>query len=338
MKLGEIARRLDCDLEGSGETEITGVRGLDEAGPTDLSFVANRKYTPKIKTTRAAALILSRELPKPQQATLRSDDPYTAFAQALKLFYQPPSPKPGIHPAAVIAPTAKLGQNLSIGPYVVIEDDVEIGDDAVLKSFAMIYQGARIGHRFLAHSHAVVREYCRIGDDVILQNGAVIGSDGFGFTKQPDGSYERIVAAGTTVLEDRVEIQAHACLDRATVGETRIRAGSKIDNLVQVGHSCQVGENTLLCAQVGLAGTTTLGKNCILTGQVGVAGHCTLGDNVIATAQSGIPNDVPSNKIVSGYPAIDNKVWLKCSVAFTRLPEMVRAFRKFKSNAAQQET
>ena len=342
MKLGEIAQRLGCELEGTGDIDITGVRGLDEAGSADLSFVSTRKYISKIKTTRAAALILGRDLPKQEQPVLRpilrSKDPYTTFARALELFYQPPRPAPGIHPTAVVAPTAKLGRNTSIGPYVVIEDDVEIGDDAVLKSFVVIYQGARIGHRFLAHSHAVVREFCRLGDDVILQNGAVVGCDGYGFAKQPDGSYYKIVAAGNTVLEDRVEIQANACLDRATVGETRIRAGAKIDNLVQVGHSSEVGENSLLCAQVGLAGSTRVGRSCILTGQVGVAGHCTLGDNVVATAQSGIPNDVPSGKIVSGYPAIDNKLWLKCSVAFTRLPDMVRAFRKYKSNSAQQET
>ena len=201
MKLGEIARRLGCELEGTGDIDITGVRGLEEAGATELSFVSNRKYIPKIKTTRAAALILGRDLPNPkQQSVIRpvlwSDDPYTAFARALELFYQPPRPAPGIHPTAVVAPTAKLGRNASIGPYVVIEDDVEIGDDAVLKSFVVIYQGARIGHRFLAHSHAVVREFCRLGDDVILQNGAVVGCDGYGFAKQPDGSYYKIVAAG----------------------------------------------------------------------------------------------------------------------------------------------
>ena len=328
MKLGEIAQRLGCKLEGSPDIDITGIRGLEEAGPSELSFVSNRKYLPKIKTTRAGGLIVDENLPKPQQAVLRSGDPYATFARALALFYQPPRPSPGVHPTAVVAPTAKIGRNASIGPYVVIEDNAEIGDDAVLKSQVVIYTGAKIGRRFFAHSHAVVREYCVLGDDVILQNGAVIGCDGYGFAKQPDGTYEKIVAAGTTVLEDRVEVQANACLDRATVGETRVRAGAKIDNLVQVGHSCQIGENTLLCAQVGLAGTTTLGKNCVMTGQVGVAGHCTIGDNVIATAQSGIPNDVPSNKIISGYPAIDNRVWLKCSAAFTRLPEIYKAFRK----------
>ena len=334
MKLGEIAQRLGCKLEGSPDIDITGIRGLEEAGPSELSFVSNRKYLPKIKTTRAAGLIVNddEKLPKPQQAVLRSADPYTTFARALKLFYQPPRTAPGVHPTAVVATTAKIGRNASIGPYVVIEDNAEIGDAAVLKSHVVIYTGAKIGHRFFAHSHAVVREYCVLGDDVILQNGAIIGCDGYGFAKQPDGTYEKIVAAGTTVLEDRVEVQANACLDRATVGETRVRAGAKIDNLVQVGHSCQIGENTLLCAQVGLAGTTTLGKNCIMTGQVGVAGHCTIGDNVIATAQSGIPNDVPSDKIVSGYPAIDNRLWLKCSAAFTRLPEMVRTFRKLTSS------
>ena len=228
----------------------------------------------------------------------------------------------------MIAPDAKLGRNPSIGPYVVIEAGVEIGDDCVLKGHVMIYEGATIGHRFFAHSHAVVRENVQIGNDVILQNGAIIGADGFGFARQDDGSYYKIVQAGTVVVEDGVEVQANACIDRATVGVTRLHKGVKVDNLVQVGHACDIGPNSLLCGQAGLAGSCKVGKNVVLAGQVGVAGHLSIGDNVIATAQTGIPSNVESNKIISGYPAIDNARWLKCSAAFSRLPEIHAAVRQ----------
>ncbi len=328
MRLDEIAARLDCRLEGPGDLEITGVAGMDEATPSQLTFLANRKYRPKLRTTRAAAVILDLDEPSPGRPALRSDNPYLVFARALELFSPPPKPSTGIHPTAVIAPGAKIGHNASIGPYVVIEEDVELGDDCVLKSFVVIYRGAKIGNRFLAHAHAVVRENVFIGDDVILQNGAVVGGDGFGFAKQADGSYYKIVQAGTVIVENGVEIQSNACIDRATVGETRLHRGVKVDNLVQVGHSCDVGENTLLCGQAGLAGSTKLGRNVVLAGQVGVAGHLTIGDNVIATAQSGIPADVEPGKIVSGYPAIDNAQWLKCSAVFNKLPELYNEVRK----------
>ncbi|WP_345934174.1 UDP-3-O-(3-hydroxymyristoyl)glucosamine N-acyltransferase [Granulicella sp. WH15] len=227
----------------------------------------------------------------------------------------------------MVDPTAKLGLNIHIGPYVVVDKYVAIGDDATILAHTVIYPGARIGHRFFAHAHAVVREHCILGDDVILQNGAIVGADGFGFAKKPDGDWHKIVQSGTTVLEDAVEIQANACIDRASVGETRIQRGARVDNLVQVGHGSSVGPNTLLCAQVGLAGSTQIGRNVILAGQVGVAGHCTIGDGVIATAQSGIPNDVPAGKMVSGYPAIDNRQWLRSVALFNRLPELLRRRR-----------
>ncbi len=328
MRLGEVAQQLACKLEGPEDLEITGVAGMDDATPTDLTFLANPKYLRKLGTTRAAAVIVEPDVDAGGRPVLRAENAYLTFAKALELFFPVARPEPGVHPTAVIAPRAKLGRNPSIGPYVVIEDDVELGDDCVLKSFVMIYRGAKIGHRFFAHSHAVVRERVRIGDDVILQNGAILGSDGFGFAKQADGSYYKIVQTGSVVVEDGVEVQAHACIDRATVGETRLRRGAKVDNLVQVGHSCDVGENTLLCGQAGLAGSTRVGRNVILTGQVGAAGHLTIGDNVIATAQSGIPNDVEPNKIISGYPAIDNAQWIKCVAVFNRLPEIYAAFRK----------
>lgn len=330
MKLGEVARQLGCRLEAPEDLEITGVAGMDDASPSELSFLANPKYLRKLATTRAAAVIVGHDVDAAGRPVMRSDNPYLTFAKALELFFPVARPAPGIHPTAVVAAGAKLGRNPSIGPYAVIEDGAELGDDCVLKSFVAIYRGAKIGHRFFAHSHAVVRENVRIGDDVILQNGAVVGSDGFGFAKQADGSYYKIVQTGTVVVEDGVEIQAHACIDRATVGETRLRRGAKIDNLVQVAHGCDVGENTLLCGQSGLAGSTRVGKNVILTGQVGAAGHLTIGDNVIATAQSGIPNDVEPNKIVSGYPAMDNAQWIKCVAVFNRLPEMYAAFRKLR--------
>ncbi len=331
MRLGEVAQRLACKLEGPEDVEITGVAGMDDATPAELTFLANPKYLRKLATTRAAAVIVGPDVDTGGRPVLRAENPYLTFAKALELFFPASRPEPGVHPTAVIAASAKLGRNPSIGPYAVIEDDAELGDDCVLKSFVMIYRGAKIGHRFFAHSHAVVREHVHIGDDVILQNGAVLGSDGFGFAKQADGSYYKIVQTGTVVVEDGVEVQAHACIDRATVGETRLRRGAKVDNLVQVGHSCDVGENTLLCGQAGLAGSTRVGRNVILTGQVGAAGHLTIGDNVIATAQSGIPNDVEPNKIISGYPAIDNDQWIKCVAVFNRLPEIYAAFRKVRT-------
>ncbi len=211
-----------------------------------------------------------------------------------------------------------------------MDEDVEIGRNAVLHSFVVIYRGARIGDSFFAHAHAAVREDCRIGDRVILQNGAVIGSDGLAFAKRADGRWHKILAAGGTTIEDDVEIQAHSAVDRATVGETRIARGAKIDNLVQVGHGCHVGEDALLCGQVGLAGSTVIGKGCILAGQTASAGHLTMGDGAILTAQSAVGHDVPAGAIYSGSPAIDNKRWLRNVAAFNRLADLqkeVRALR-----------
>ena len=308
MKLKEIAEKLDCTLEGNGELEITGANSLERAGPGDLTFLANRAYTPLLKTTRAGAVLLAKDFravsgPTPIPA-LRCEDPYRSFAKALEFFYQPPRPATGIHPTAVISPSAKVGPLASIGPYVVIEDDVEIGANVVLHSHVVVYRGVTIGDDFTAHSHSVVREFCQIGNHVILQNGVVIGGDGYGFARQADGSHYKIVQSGIVVIEDDVEVQALSCVDRATVGETRIRRGAKLDNFVQVGHACDVGENTLLCAQVGLAGSTRLGKNVLLAGQVGMAGHMNVGDNVILTAKSATHGDIPANARLSRHPGL----------------------------------
>lgn len=328
MKLAQIASLLELRLEnGSPQTEITGVVGIEEAGPGQLTFVANPKYAAAAKATSAAAVIVGEEFPAIPTATLRSRNPYLAFARAIELFYQPPGYEPGIHPTAVIHPTARIGANAHIGPYVTIDRDVVIGESAVLLAHVAIYPGVKIGDHFFAHAHAVVREYCRLGDSVILQNGVVIGADGFGFAKDDSGHWYKIVQSGPAVLEDDVEVQANSCIDRASVGETRIGRGVKIDNVVQVGHGSQVGPDTLLCAQVGLAGSTQLGKNVILAGQVGVAGHCRVGDGVIVTAQSGTHGDIPAGSMVSGSPAFDHKHWMRCTALFAKLPEIAKMAR-----------
>ena len=328
MKLAQIASALDARLEnGSPDTEIAGVAGIEEAAPGHITFVANPKYAAAARTTRASAVIVADDFPAIPTAMLRSKNPYLAFARAIEFFYQPPKYAPGVHPAAVIHPTAKVGPNAHIGPYVVIDEHAEIGTNAVLLAHVVIYQGAKIGDNFFAHAHAVVREHCRIGNNVILQNGVIIGADGFGFAKDDSGRWHKIVQSGPAVIEDDVEVQANACIDRASVGETHVARGAKIDNLVQVGHGSSVGEDALLCAQVGLAGSTAIGNKVILAGQVGVAGHCKVGDGAIATAQSGIPNDVPAGAVVSGYPAIDNKLWLRCSAIFNKLPEIAKMLR-----------
>jgi UDP-3-O-[3-hydroxymyristoyl] glucosamine N-acyltransferase len=328
MKLSAIAAALEARLEnGSPDTEITGVATIEAAGLGHLTFVSNPKYATAARSTKASAVIVAEDFPALPTAMLRSKNPYLDFARALELFYRSPQYAPGIHPTAVVHPSARIKPGAHIGPYVVIQEDVEIGESAVLLAHVVIYRGVTIGDNFLAHSHAVVRESCRIGNNVVLQNGVIVGGDGFGFAKDNAGRWHKIVQSGPTVIEDDVEIQANACVDRASVGETRIARGAKIDNLVQVGHGSKVGEDTLLCAQVGLAGSTDIGKNVILAGQVGVAGHCKIGEGVIATAQSGIPNDVPAKAVISGYPAIDNKLWLRCVAVFNRLPEIAKLLR-----------
>ena len=329
MKLSQISEALGTRIEnGSPDIEIVGVAGIEEAGPGQLTFVSNPKYAAAARTTKAAAVIVGEDFPAIAATMLRSSNTYLAWAKALSLFHRPPQYAPGVHATAVVHPTAKVGRNAHIAPCVVIDEGVEIGDNAVLLPHVVIYRGARIGHNFFAHAHAVVREYCSLGDNVLLQNGAIVGSDGFGFAKDDAGHWHKIVQSGRVVMADDVEVQANTCIDRASIGETLIARGVKLDNMVHVGHSCTVGEDTLLCAQVGLAGTTEVGKNVVLAGQVGVAGHCKIGDGVMAVAQSGIPHDVPAGKMISGAPAIDFKLWLKCSAIYAKLPEIAKAVRK----------
>jgi UDP-3-O-[3-hydroxymyristoyl] glucosamine N-acyltransferase len=332
MTLADLAEYLGAELQGDSTAAITGVAGIEDAGPGQITFVDNPKYAAFARTTRATAVLVKPDFPAIAAATLRLANPYLAFARAIEVFYQPPAYAPGVHPTAVVDPTAIIGANAHIAAYVVVSAGVVLGADAVLLPHVVLYPHARIGDRFFAHAHAVVREHCQLGDDVLLQNGAIVGADGFGFARQTGAGQQgsawyKIRQSGVTVLENAVEIQANACIDRASIGETRIRAGAKVDNLVQVGHGSEVGEDTLLCSQVGLAGSSHIGKNVILAGQVGVAGHCTIGDGVIATAQSGIPSNVEAGTVVSGYPAIENRQWLRSVAAFHRLPEMLRRIR-----------
>jgi UDP-3-O-[3-hydroxymyristoyl] glucosamine N-acyltransferase len=333
MKLADLAAHLGATLDGDPDAEVTSAAGIEDALPGQLTFLANPRYTPLARTTRATAVLVEPAFEPIAAATLRLANPYLAFARALELLYQPPAYPPGIHPTAVIAPTATIAPGAHIGAYAVLGDHVVLGSHATVLPHVVIYPNAQIGSHFFAHAHAVVREGCRLGDHVILQNGAVIGADGFGFARHtlpPPGpptsepAWHKILQTGPAVLEDHVEVQANACVDRASVGETRIHAGAKIDNLVQVGHGSSVGPDSLLCAQVGLAGSTHVGKNVILAGQVGVAGHCTIGDGAIATAQSGIPSDVAPGATVSGTPAFENRKWLRSAAIFQRLPELLR--------------
>jgi UDP-3-O-[3-hydroxymyristoyl] glucosamine N-acyltransferase len=329
MKLSQIADATGAKIENaSPDAEITGVSGIDQAVKGQLTFVHNPKYAAAAKTTRATAVIVDEKFPAISTGMLRTSNPYLAWAKAVELFYQPPSYASGIHPTAVVHATAKIGKHAHLGPYVTIDQDVEIGDNAVLLAHVAIYRGVKIGHSFFAHTHSVVREFCRIGDNVLLQNAVIIGSDGFGFAKDDSGHWHKIVQSGNVVVADNVEIQAGTCIDRANVGQTSIGRGTKIDNLVHIGHACTLGEDTLLCAQVGLAGTTDVGNKVILAGQVGVAGHVKIGDGAIAIAQSGIPQDVPAGAMVSGAPAIDHKLWLRCCAIYPKLPEIAKAVRK----------
>lgn len=337
MKLGDIANALGCRLEGDPSIEISGVAGMEQAGPAELTFLANPKYAPKVKHTRAAAILVEETVRDLPIARLVSANPYLDFARALALFYQPPRSAPGIHPTAAIAATARIGEGASIGAFVAIGERAVIGRNAVLHPHVVIYEGAEIGDDFLAHSHAVVREFCRIGHRVVLQNGVVVGGDGFGFAKDAQGRHNKIVQSGPAVIEDDVEIQSLSNIDRATVGETRIRRGAKIDSLVQVGHACVVGEDNIICSQTGLAGSSILEKNVLLAGQVGISGHLTIHDNAVVYAQSGIGGDVAAGATMSGSPAFDAREWRRAVTVFPRLPELLKTVRQLEKKIERLE-
>jgi len=329
MKLSELAERTGARVEGIGDDlDIIGAAGLDEAGEGHVTFLANPRYTPRVNSTHASAVYLSEDAQTDRQiAILRVKDPYLAYTRALRIFNPEAEIEPFVHPSAVIDPTARLAKSVAIGACSVIGRNVFIGDEVRIHPNVTIYDDVTIGRGSVIHSGVAIRERTVVGERVVIHNNAVIGCDGFGYAKDEEKHWLKIPQTGRVVIEDDVEIGAATTIDRASVGESRIGRGSKLDNLVQVGHSCTVGEDTLLCAQVGLAGSSHIGNRVILAGQAGVAGHLTIGDDVVLTAKSATSHDIPAGKVISGIPAFDNKDWLRSTAAFRRLGEMHRTLR-----------
>jgi len=339
MKLGDIAARLQCRLEGDPDLEIERVAGIEHARPGDLTFLANPKYHTHLATTGASAVIVHETLATTVtgRALLRSANPYLSFAQAVGLFVHTTPPTRGVDRLAAVAEDATLGTDVAIGPFVVIGAGATIGARTVIYPGAVVGPGARIGSDCVIHARVSVRERVILGERVVVQDGAVIGSDGFGFVTQSDKTHLKIPQHGDVVIEDDVEIGANTTIDRPAVGETRVQAGTKIDNLVQIGHGSTVGHRVRFAAQVGLAGSTVVEDDVVLAGQVGVAGHLRIGAGAIASAQTGIPNSVDAGEFVSGYPAIPNRDWLKASAVFRRLPALRRRVAELEQRLAELE-
>jgi UDP-3-O-[3-hydroxymyristoyl] glucosamine N-acyltransferase len=339
LTLRELAERLQCRLEGDGNIAITRVAGIEQAGPGDLTFIANPKYHGFLQTTRASAVLVTPGVAVSAggPALLVCDRPYLAFAQALGVLVQATVPEPGIDPASIIGAGAEIGDRVSIGALVVIGERAQIGARTIVYPGAIIGPGAVIGDDCVIHARVSIRERVQLGQRVVVQDGAVIGSDGFGFVKQADGSHLKIPQHAAVVIEDDVEIGANTTIDRPAVGETRIRAGSKIDNLVQIAHGVSIGERVLFAAQVGIAGSTVIEDDVVLAGQVGVAGHIRIGKGVVATAQTGVPNSVDPGTMISGYPAIPNRDWLKSSAVFRNLPALKKRVVELEQRIAELE-
>ena len=350
MKLRELAERLACRLEGDGEIEIVRVAGIENAGPGDLTFVANPKYLATLSTTRASAVLLHDDAPaapvdetrgalsasrEGPLAILRTPDPYLGFARAVGLFAPKWKPEPGVHAMAAVARDAKLGADVSIGAFVAVGEGATVGDRTIVFPNVTIGTGARIGADCVVHSNVAIRERVAIGDRVVLQNGVVVGGDGYGFVRRGDGTHEKIPQVATVVIEDDVELGANTTVDRPAVGETRIKAGTKIDNLVQVAHGVIIGRNVLMAAQVGIAGSTEIGDDVMFGGQVGVGGHLTIGRGVVAVGQSGITNSVEPGAMIAGYPAIDAREWRRAAAVFRRLPELKKRIEELEAKLAE---
>ena len=330
MKLSELATCTGARIDGEAlDIEIFGAAGMDDAREGQVTFLANPRYTPRVNTTLASAIYLSEEAQIEKSIPiLRTKDPYLAYTRALRLFHPEPELQPSIHPAAVVDVTARIAPRVSIGACSVIGRNVEIAEGVCIYPNVTIYDDVSIGKASVIHSGVVIRERSMVGERVVIHNNAVVGCDGFGYAKDEERQWLKIPQTGRVVIEDDVEIGAGTTIDRASVGESRIGRGSKIDNLVQIGHSCTVGEDSLLCAQVGLAGSSHIGNRVVLAGQAGVAGHLTIGDDVVITAKSATSHDIPPGKVISGIPAFDNRDWLRSTAAFRRLGEMQRTLRQ----------
>jgi len=334
VNLRELAARLGCTLRGDGAVEVSRVRGIDDAGPGDLTFVSNPRYVARLATTRASAVIVTPELETRLPALLAAN-PYHAFARAVAILHPQPAPPAGVHPTAVVDPTAELAEGVHVGALAVVGPRVRVGARTVIHPHVVLYPEVQVGEECLLHSGVQVRERCRLGDRVIVQNGAVIGADGFGFAKDDEGRYLKIPQIGAVVIEDDVEIGALTAVDRASLGQTRIGRGTKIDNLVQIGHSVTIGRDSVLAGQVGIAGSTKVGDRVVMAGQVGVVGHISVGDGAIVTAQAGVAGDVEPGAVISGSPAIENRSWLKSMAVFARLPDLQKRVRELERRVGE---
>ena len=330
MKLSELAELTSATVEsGSPDTDISAAAGLDLAGDGDVTFLANPKYTPQIRDTKASAIFLNEgvEIDRSDIAVLRAKDAYLAYTRALRSFYPVVAVVPGVHPSAIIDPTAEVSDQAEVGANVVIGPDCKVSAGVKLHPNVTVYEGVSIGEGSVLHSGVSVRENCEIGRNCIVHNNSTIGCDGFGYAKDEEKRWLKIPQVGRVILEDDVEIGANTAIDCASVGETRIKRGTKVDNLVQIGHSCTVDEDALICSQTGLAGSSVIGKRVILAGQVGIAGHLKVGDDAVLTAKSATSHDIEPGKVISGIPGFDNRDWLRSTAAFRRLGEIAQRLR-----------
>lgn len=337
VTLDELARRLDCRLEGDGTVVVTRVAAIDDAGPGDLTFLTNPKYANKLATTRASAVIADSTVTGAPCPILRSAQPYLAVARAVGVLTPASRPAPGISALAAVDPTADLGPDVHVGPFVTIGAGARVGARSVIESHVAIAAGVALGDDCHLHPQTVLREGVTIGHRVILQSGVVIGGDGFGFAQRTDGMHEKIPQVGRVVIEDDVEIGANSTVDRPAVGETRIGAGTKIDNLVQVAHGVKIGKHVLLAAQVGIAGSTVLEDRVMMAGQSGATGHVRLGAGAIVGAKSAVTKDVAAGEHVAGVPAGDVAVWRESAVLVRRLPELREALGRLEARLAALE-
>lgn len=326
MRLEELAERLGCRLEGDGTVEIVGVRALEDAGPADLTFVTEARHLPRLAMSRAAAVLLAESLPAARRPALRTSNPYLTLAHVLGVFCPPQAGVPGVHPTAVISAGARVDGTASVGPLCVLSPGAEVGAGTILDAQVFLGVNARVGRDCRLFPQVTLREGTELGDRVVVHSGTVIGADGFGYAR--DGArYVKIPQIGRVVLEDDVEIGANVAIDRATLGTTRIGRGTKIDNLVQIAHNVQVGEDTVIVAQVGISGSSRIGSRVTLAGQVGVTDHVQIGDNAIVGAQAGVSKDVPDGAIMLGAPAIPHLEFKRQLAATARLPQMGKTLR-----------
>jgi UDP-3-O-[3-hydroxymyristoyl] glucosamine N-acyltransferase len=336
--LADIAERTGGRLFGDARCEITGVAGIRDAGPGDITFVANPRYVRDLATTGASAVIVSEDVAVPEgRSGLVHENPSLAFAQVVEMLFPPPArPEPGVHPGAWVDPSASIGADVSIGPFVVVEAGARVGARSVLAPFVYVGADARVGADCLLYPHVSVREQCVLGDRVIVHCGAVIGSDGYGYV-QIGTRHQKIPQLGTVEIGDDVEIGANVCIDRARFDKTVIKRGTKIDNLVQVAHNVQIGEDALVIAQVGISGSVEIGDGAILLGQAGLTGHIRVGDGAIVTAQSGVAKSVPPGQTVMGTPARPYAQQVRGQAALAMMPEWIRKVRALEQRVAELE-